>query len=69
MYPNEQHPLRHRRHRPTRYASTHALMTRMAVMMSVLFALSMVLSHLSRPDSADAPAAAPGDTLVPTTAR
>ena len=49
----EDHPLRHRRRHAARYASNQQLMTRVAVVMSLLFALSMVLSHLTRP-AADA---------------
>lgn len=54
MSPTE-HPLRYRRRHANRYASSQLLMTRMAVVMSLLFALSMVLSHLTRPAADDPP--------------
>lgn len=48
-----------------RYASSQQLMTRMAVVMSLLFALSMALSHMTRP-AADAPSVDAGmETAAP----
>lgn len=44
---------------PTPYQRSHALMTRMAVMLSLVFALAMAMSHVSRPAPTGAPAAHP----------
>ena len=35
--------------RRTRHARSHALMTRIAVTLSLVFVLGMVISHISRP--------------------
>lgn len=46
------HPYSRRARRPaTRYARSHALMTRIAVTLSLVFALGMVISRVSRPET------------------
>lgn len=49
---------RRARHPATRYARSHALMTRIAVTLSLVFALGMVISRVSRPEAV--PPAPPG---------